>query len=47
VAAGFQAHRRHQTLFMTSDIADRTHRLIAAYRCHFLRKPFALRDARR
>jgi hypothetical protein len=47
VEAGFQAHRRNQTLLMTCDITDRAHRLIAAYGCHFLRKPFDLRDARR
>jgi DNA-binding NtrC family response regulator len=44
VAAGHQPHLRYQTLFMTGDITERAHKLIAACRCHFLRKPFDLRD---
>ncbi len=44
VAAGHQAHLRHQTLFMTGDITERAHKLIMACKCHFLRKPFDLRD---
>lgn len=44
VAAGHQPHLKHQTLFMTGDITERAHRLIAACRCNFLRKPFDLRD---
>jgi DNA-binding NtrC family response regulator len=44
VAAGHQPHLRYQTLFMTGDITDRAHGLIAACKCHFLRKPFDLRD---
>ena len=44
LAAGFQPHLRYQTLFMTGDITDRAHQLIAACKCHFLRKPFDLRD---
>jgi len=44
LAAGFQPHLRYQTLFMTGDITDRARQLIAACKCHFLRKPFDLRD---
>lgn len=44
VAAGHQPHLRYQTLFMTGDITERAHKLIAACGCHFLRKPFDLRD---
>ncbi|HEY7394709.1 MAG TPA: response regulator [Gemmatimonadaceae bacterium] len=44
VAAGHQPHLRYQTLFMTGDITDRAHKLIAACKCNFLRKPFDLRD---
>jgi two-component system OmpR family response regulator len=44
VAAGHQPHLRYQTLFMTGDITERAHTLIAACKCHFLRKPFDLRD---
>ena len=44
VAAGHQPHLRYQTLFMTGDITERAHKLIAACKCHFLRKPFDLRD---
>jgi DNA-binding NtrC family response regulator len=44
VAAGHQPHLRYQTLFMTGDITERAHQLIAACKCHFLRKPFDLRD---
>ncbi|MGE5101383.1 MAG: response regulator [Deltaproteobacteria bacterium] len=44
LAAGFQPHLQYQTLFMTGDITDRAHELIAACKCHFLRKPFDLRD---
>ena len=43
-AAGYQPHLRYQTLFMTGDITDRGHKFIAACNCHFLRKPFDLRD---
>jgi DNA-binding NtrC family response regulator len=44
LAAGFQPHLRTQTLFMTGDITERAHQLIAACKCHFLRKPFDLSD---
>ena len=44
VAAGLQPHLRYQTLFITGDITDRALKLIAACKCHFLRKPFDLRD---
>jgi DNA-binding NtrC family response regulator len=44
VAAGHQPHLRYQTLFMTGDITERAHKLIAACKCNFLRKPFDLRD---
>jgi len=44
VAAGHQPHLRYQTLFMTGDITERAHKLIAACKCHFLRKPVDLRD---
>ncbi|SRR5512143_517499 len=44
LASGFQPHLQYQTLFMTGDITDRAHQLIAACKCHFLRKPFDLRD---
>ena len=44
VAAGHQPHLRYQTLFMTGDITERAHKLIANCKCHFLRKPFDLRD---
>jgi two-component system OmpR family response regulator len=44
VAAGHQPHLRYQTLFMTGDITERAHKLIAACKCHFLRKPFTLCD---
>jgi two-component system, OmpR family, response regulator len=44
VAAGHQPHLRYQTLFMTGDITERAQTLIAACKCHYLRKPFDLRD---
>lgn len=44
VACGHQPHLRYQTLFMTGDITERAHKLIAVCKCHFLRKPFDLRD---
>jgi DNA-binding NtrC family response regulator len=44
VAAGHQPHLRYQTLFMTGDITERAQKLITACKCHFLRKPFDLRD---
>lgn len=44
VAAGHQPQLRYQTLFITGDITDRAVKLIAACKCHFLRKPFDLRD---
>ena len=44
LAASHQPHLRYQTLFMTGDITERAHKLIAACKCHFLRKPFDLRD---
>jgi DNA-binding NtrC family response regulator len=44
VAAGHQPHLRFQTLFMTGDITERAHKQIMACKCHFLRKPFDLRD---
>ncbi len=44
VAIGHQPHLRYQTLFMTGDITERAHKLIGVCKCHFLRKPFDLRD---
>jgi DNA-binding NtrC family response regulator len=44
LAAAEQPQLRFQTLFMTGDITERAHKLIAACKCHFLRKPFDLRD---
>jgi DNA-binding NtrC family response regulator len=44
LASSFQPHLEVQTLFMTGDITDRAHQLIAACKCNFLRKPFDLRD---
>lgn len=44
LAAAMQPHLRSQTLFMTGDITDKGHHLIAACKCNFLRKPFDLRD---
>jgi DNA-binding NtrC family response regulator len=44
LAASLQEQLRYQTLFMTGDITERAHKLIAACKCHFLRKPFDLRD---
>jgi DNA-binding NtrC family response regulator len=44
LAAATQPHLRAQTLFMTGDITERAQKLITACRCHFLRKPFDLRD---
>ena len=44
VAASHQPHLRYQTLFMTGDITERAQKLIAACKCHYLRKPFDLRD---
>lgn len=44
LAAAMQPHLRAQTLFMTGDITDKGHNLIAACKCNFLRKPFDLRD---
>ena len=44
VAAGHQSHLEYQTLFMTGDITQRGQQLIAACRCHYLRKPFDLGD---
>ncbi|MEP6496108.1 MAG: response regulator [bacterium] len=44
VAAGHQPQLRYRTLFMTGDITERAHKLIMACKCHFLRKPFDLRD---
>jgi len=44
VAAGHQSHLRYRTLFMTGDITERAHKLIAACQCPFLQKPFDLRD---
>lgn len=42
VAAATQPHLAYQSLFMTGDITDNARALIAACRCHFLRKPFDL-----
>jgi DNA-binding NtrC family response regulator len=42
VAAGHQPHLRYQTLFMTGDITERAHKIIANCQCNFLRKPFDL-----
>ena len=44
VAAGHQPHLRYQTLFMTGDITERGEKLIAACKCHYLKKPFDLQD---
>ena len=44
IAAGTQPQLTYQTLFMTGDITERAHKLISACKCHFLRKPFDLRD---
>lgn len=44
LAAATQPQLRYQTLFMTGDITERATKLIAACKCHFLRKPFDLRD---
>lgn len=44
VAAGHQPHLRYQTLFMTGDITERAQKLIAACKCHYLKKPFDLQD---
>lgn len=41
-AAGVQPNLRHSTLFMTGDISDQAFGLIAACKCHFIRKPFDL-----
>jgi len=41
-AAGVQPNLRHSTLFMTGDISDQAVGLIAACKCHFIRKPFDL-----
>jgi DNA-binding NtrC family response regulator len=42
--AGHQPHLRYQSLFMTGDITERAEKLIAACKCHYLQKPFDLRD---
>ncbi|HEY9229633.1 MAG TPA: response regulator, partial [Gemmatimonadaceae bacterium] len=34
VAASHQSHLKYQTLFMTGDITERAHSLIAACKCH-------------
>lgn len=44
LAAAIQPQLRTQTLFMTGDITEKGHSLIAACRCNFLRKPFHLDD---
>jgi DNA-binding NtrC family response regulator len=44
LASSFQPHLQYQTLFMTGDITERAHQLIAACQCNFLRKPFDLSD---
>ena len=44
IASGHQPHLRYQTLFMTGDITERAQKLIGACKCHYLRKPFDLRD---
>jgi DNA-binding NtrC family response regulator len=44
VAAATQPHLSRQTLFMTGDITENAHALIAACKCNFLRKPFNLGD---
>lgn len=44
IAISHQPHLRYQTLFMTGDITERAQKLIAACKCHYLRKPFDLRD---
>jgi len=44
LAAACQPHLRNQTLFMTGDITERAHQLIAVCKCPFLRKPFDLSD---
>jgi len=42
LAAGHQPHLAYQTLFITGDITDRAHELIAVCNCNFLQKPFDL-----
>ena len=44
LAAATQPHLTYQSLFMTGDITEKAQALIAACKCHFLRKPFDLRD---
>lgn len=44
LAAATHPHLRHQTLFMTGDLSERAHKLIASCRCPMLRKPFELRE---
>jgi DNA-binding NtrC family response regulator len=46
LASAVQPNLRRHTLFMTGDITERATELIAACNCHFLRKPFDLRDLR-
>ena len=43
-AVALRPELRARTLFMTGDITERATELIAACGCHFLRKPFDLRD---
>jgi DNA-binding NtrC family response regulator len=44
LASSHQPHLRYRTLFMTGDITEKALKLIQACECHFLRKPFDLRD---
>ncbi|HTR79640.1 MAG TPA: response regulator [Gemmatimonadaceae bacterium] len=42
--AAHQPHVRQHTLFMTGDISEFAHKIIAACQCELLRKPFDLQD---
>ncbi len=42
VASALQPHLETQTLFMTGDITEKGHSLIANCRCNFISKPFDL-----
>lgn len=44
IATGFQPHLQYSTIFTTGDITNDAEKLIRGCGCHFLRKPFDLRD---
>ena len=44
LAAATHPQLRDQTVFMTGDLSERAHKLIASCRCPMLRKPFELRE---